>query len=322
MTETPQPQQRPRRWRPALYLAITVALVLLGAAVVARLSLTARPAAAEDTVFGPPTGAVPAGPGACAPPNPLTLHHLRDLADWPAAAPTALAAPTQPARDQLRDIAAGITTGLCDGPGRYAYVQLRQWALDSHASGGRTELTPAVTQYEHWLADNGSGRSIAVTTRTPATDNPPSDDSFPPGTSPATPDPAATDPTQATTCLARNTAAGGPRAALTALADLNQWQTPTPPSRAALLRALADTNGLTYQGTVVDRAGRTGVAVSATSDNSVERELLIIDPASGHLLAHEQAALRDPGALGISKPAVVSYTLFVARGHTDTVQQR
>jgi hypothetical protein len=68
----------------------------------------------------------------------------------------------------------------------------------------------------------------------------------------------------------------------------------TGPDRATLLRALAATD-LVSRGTVVDRAGRAGIAVSAGSQRSSARwELVVVlDPDSGELLAVEEVGPAD-----------------------------
>jgi hypothetical protein len=308
------------------YLAIAgvVVLLLLGAvAAIGRLGPSARSAAAaDDTVVGPPVETGAAGPGVCTAPSPLTRRQLRELAHRPMTAPIPLGT-AQPARPALRALAASITADRCDTGGRYGYVQLRQWVTDTRADHGRTDLTTAVLQHEHWLAADGSGRATAVTTRTPAAENPPTDDTFPAGGSPIDAGPLPTDPVAAAARLNHATPlAAGPQAPLRAIADVNQWLAPGRDARAALLGVLRDTDGLTYHGRVADRAGRPGVAVAAISTNATERDLLIIDPANGNLLAHEETALHDPGKLGITAPTVLVYTLYITRDHTATVQHR
>ncbi|GAA0547129.1 hypothetical protein GCM10010172_31110 [Paractinoplanes ferrugineus] len=316
--------QQPRSSRRRIYLATTGAatLVLLTVLVVRTLTSSAPAVALTDTLIGPPPATASAEPGACTPPDPLTPRQLREAARAPVVAPAPLGT-ARPAAAPLRALAKSITAGACDTSGRYDYVQMRQWVIDTRAAGGRATLTTALLQYEHWLAADGSGRAIAVTTRTPAAENPPTDDIYPPGASPVTPGPMPADARLAHDRLNSITAlAAGPHAALQAVADLNQWQVPGRAARAALLNVLADTDSLTYHGTVTDRAGRPGFAVAATSNNGASRDLLLIDPTSGNLLAHEQTALRDPGKLGITAPTVLSYTLYVAQDHTATVQQR
>jgi hypothetical protein len=301
---------------------VLVLVPLAAGVAVTSITSSAQPAAPGNGAVALPPASTPAGPGTCPPPNPLTLQQLREVADQPAIAPTPLG-PARSGGAALEALADSVGGATCTSNDRYAYVQLREWVADTRTSGGRTSLTPAVLQYQHWLAADGSGRAIAVTTRTPADQNPPTDDTYPPSASPVTPVTLPAEPGLPADWLDSITpSAAGPQAALRAIADIYQWQAPGRDARAGMLWALAEIDGLTYHGSVTDRAGRSGAAIAALSTNGTVRDLLIIDPATGYLLAHEQAALRDPGKLGITAPTVLSYTLYLAHDHTATVQQR
>jgi hypothetical protein len=113
----------------------------------------------------------------------------------------------------------------------------------------------------------------------------------------------------------------GPQSALRAWSDLNAWFSPNRAQRIAALTVFSDTDALTWHGATHDRAGRPGIALSVTSDNGGTRDLLILDPRTGELLAYELTALRDPGALGITQPTVLDYHLFLAHNHTLTTHQ-
>jgi hypothetical protein len=65
-----------------------------------------------------------------------------------------------------------------------------------------------------------------------------------------------------------------------------------------------------------------GAAIAAFSDNGGTRDLIILDPHTGELLANEHTAMRDPGALGITQPTVVTYTPYVTHTYTPSMQQR
>lgn len=77
-------------------------------------------------------------------------------------------------------------------------------------------------------------------------------------------------------------------------------------TRAEILRILADLPGFTWRGTVRDRAGRDGVAISFYDREHDYRHLLIFEPNTGVLLAWEMVA---PG------PGIV--TLYVLNLDTD-----
>src|SRR5690606_35305126 len=64
-------------------------------------------------------------------------------------------------------------------------------------------------------------------------------------------------------------------------------------TRAAILTVLADLPGWSWRGEVTDRAGRDGVAVTFNDPEHNQEQLLIFDPATGVLLAHELVTLGD-----------------------------
>jgi hypothetical protein len=83
---------------------------------------------------------------------------------------------------------------------------------------------------------------------------------------------------------------------------------------------LADERQLTNAGTVTDRIGRTGVAVSTESSNSGlnTRCTLIFDPNTGMLLDFEQVLL-EAGKLPVKVPATSSYTVWITTGHVNSI---
>jgi hypothetical protein len=326
MTSPDMPHTGPRRLLPAL-AGMGVAVLLVGAVIV--LQLTAAPSGhtgnerAADEIAGVSAASLGPDPSSCLVPPPLTAPQVREAGRQPGGTPTALRQPAA-AGELLRRMAGTVAAGACDRTaGRYDYVQMRTWVLDSSRYTGTTGLGTGLEQSEHWPAANGSGRATSITSRTPAADNPPTDDTYPPGHSLVDPAPLPADPGLLAARLDGNQPlAAGPQPPLRALADLTQRHTPGQHVRAAVLAVLADTDGLASYGTVRDRAGRPGVAVAVTSCNGAVRDLIILDARTGDLLAYEQAALRDPGKLGITEPAVLQCRLYVARTHTATVRQR
>ncbi|MCI4066298.1 CU044_5270 family protein [Micromonospora sp. R77] len=61
--------------------------------------------------------------------------------------------------------------------------------------------------------------------------------------------------------------------------------------RAEILRVLADVPGFRWRGQVTDRAGRNGLAVTFDDREHDAQSLLIFDPKTGELLAHERLTL-------------------------------
>ncbi|SCG63674.1 hypothetical protein GA0070614_3687 [Micromonospora coxensis] len=62
-------------------------------------------------------------------------------------------------------------------------------------------------------------------------------------------------------------------------------------TRAEILRVLADVPGFRWRGQVTDRVGRKGVAVTFDDREHNQQSLLIFDPSTGDLLAHERLTL-------------------------------
>ncbi|MFE7788630.1 CU044_5270 family protein [Streptomyces sp. NPDC057460] len=87
----------------------------------------------------------------------------------------------------------------------------------------------------------------------------------------------------------------------------------SPTQRAALLRVLKNTKGIVYEGTVKDRAGRTGEAFSLTSrfGGLPTKTTMVFDSSTGSLLAYEEELTTDAGALHVEVPAVIGYTTFL-----------
>ncbi len=83
--------------------------------------------------------------------------------------------------------------------------------------------------------------------------------------------------------------------------------------RAAVLELIASLPGIEATGTVTDRAGRPGIAYSATSRESglPTRYTFIIDPATGSVLAQEATLTETAGMLNIPIPSVTGYTVYL-----------
>ncbi|MEU4161990.1 CU044_5270 family protein [Actinoplanes sp. NPDC026670] len=110
----------------------------------------------------------------------------------------------------------------------------------------------------------------------------------------------------------------GPFETLVAVTDLARERLLTPATRSGLLRIVAQLPGLTYDGTVTDRAGRAGAAFSITSDRTglPTRHTLIVDPATGALLGYEQMLPTDTGKLDVRAPAVIGYETYLTADYT------
>ncbi|MET8120524.1 CU044_5270 family protein [Micromonospora sp. NPDC005189] len=80
-------------------------------------------------------------------------------------------------------------------------------------------------------------------------------------------------------------------------------------TRAEILRVLADVPSFRWRGQVTDRAGRKGVAVTFDDRPHDAQSLLIFDPKTGGLLAHER--------LTLAPVRISSYKMILATAWTD-----
>jgi hypothetical protein len=231
----------------------------------------------------------------------------------------------------LTAIADNLQAAPYDGQsGRYEY---QRWVLSPNSSdtmtGGKQYTVQWTEDQSQWIAGDGSGRVRTVRTgfgypnaasQTYYSQHP---DEIPPGGTqtddlakgeyslaqlPA-PDP---DAMQRQLYQPRE---NGPGQALVGASDLNRSRILDAAHRAALLRFLATTTGLTCAGTADDPAGRTGTAVGSTSTQTpgtgqAWQSLLLFDPNTGELL--------DAGYRAGTGPMVWS-TQWLARGYSDTL---
>jgi hypothetical protein len=100
----------------------------------------------------------------------------------------------------------------------------------------------------------------------------------------------------------------------TIIGDLLRETVGTPQVRAALYRVAAELIGVELRGSVTDRAGRTGTAVSMTdaqSSRGLERRTLIFDPETSALLAEEDVLLHKVDYLDADPPIVIGYNIYL-----------
>ncbi|WP_326556459.1 CU044_5270 family protein [Micromonospora sp. NBC_01796] len=256
------------------------------------------------------------------------------MAVAPAALGLQFPGPADPAAPWLRELAER-TAGLEEtaGTGRYTYQHSQTWSIED--TGSDPDRANAVIAQDErlWWAEDGSGRE-EITALPPQAGNtdaaqwldgpPPGSDAnlartdYRPGEMALVVDDPATDPAVLTRQLsAHEPFSNGPQAVIRAVADLYRFHEMSPALRAAVLNVLTETNGLVYRGRVVDRAGRTGVAVSVDSDAGATRDLAVLDPDTGTLLSYEQVALISPPRSAVRAPAVISYVLYLAHQRTD-----
>ncbi|MEV7230960.1 CU044_5270 family protein [Polymorphospora sp. NPDC051019] len=232
-----------------------------------------------------------------------------------------------PVVDQLQ------STSYDGGSGRYEYLRMTQSSGRSvQMTGGTTGMAVALHSQEtaRWLADDGSGR-IRVVREAPEYPDEASRDFFAqrpqmlptagtetkelrPGELPLPTLPAA-DPVAMDRALYQPRE-NGPSQALVGVADLNRQRVLDLEHRAAVLRFLASTEGVTCRGEQTDPEGRTGIAVSADrgrgpqpSPGDQGREYLLFDARTGELLASSGNATTAGN--------VVWSTVYIERAYTD-----
>lgn len=299
------------RLRPALLLLIAgLALAVVGSAVLPFGSSGTRAVAATPPVLPLPVGA--GGPAA-----PV----LRAIADAARALP-----PATPA-------------------GPYRYVRAQSWGLNTAVAGGRATSVLSGTQHETWRLPDGTGRVRttpgedlvdlvgsretldALLRDRKATDRRISQDT----SAQPLPDPAVIS-TVSPTAFARSVKPGAnvnaPAGALVAqyVNELFSGQPVPPATRAAVWRLVATLPGASNRGTVLDRTGRHGVAITLDDDGSAhglpERYLFVISQDDGQLLEQDTVLTTDPGKLNVKVPAVLELTVFVDAGYTLNDQDR
>lgn len=196
------------------------------------------------------------------------------------------------------------------GPTRadpYAYVSRRTWALTA-GTAVPTRVVPTVIQ--SWRRADGSGRIL-----TERGDGPLQARTLPAAiglpalsTRPGALGALLGIPGEATDDI-------DPFLALAGLADTR----PIPaPVQAEALRLLASLPDLVNSGTVADRMGRVGDAISVVSGDAGPpiRDTIVLDPATGALLELDQTLQGDSGPLHAEQGAVVAYTTYLAAGYT------
>lgn len=115
-----------------------------------------------------------------------------------------------------------------------------------------------------------------------------------------------------------------PYAALERLTEILGRQPLLAADRAALYRALATIEGIEHRGSVVDRAGRDGIAFTYESDVSGARGelIVIVAPDSGELLGSERVRLESARFIPITEPVVTGYQVVLGVASVGAVGER
>ncbi len=222
----------------------------------------------------------------------------------------------QSPRDLLLTLAAAARRQPEPAAGRYDYIQTEGWYLDTAGHVFHAQVDP--TRREDWIDAAGSGR-IEETRRGIRT-----------GTSQlygagqlGGPPPLPPDPAAVRAELAKRSHGYGDFEWLVAVHDVWLAQVVVPRVQTAMLQALAGLPDLSVKGTVTDRAGRPGVAVTTTSAYTGLREnyTMIFDPHTGALLDYEEVTL-DAGDFHVRVPATINYTVWLHSGRVSSVDER
>ncbi len=210
------------------------------------------------------------------------------------------------------------------GSGRYARMDSEGWALWTRVDGEQVTSEVVPQRATVWTAADGSGRLVSRRDG-PGRDTDSTDETsaagdrslmWPLGS-------LSTDDAELARQLEQSHPVdNGPAERLVAVTDLASEQPLAPQVRAAVLRYLARTPGLTVDGIVTDRAGRRGVAVhvDTTMSGLPERRALIIDPDDGRVLGAETLLTETAGALNVPVPSVIGYTTFRSGRYTDDLR--
>lgn len=257
----------------------------------------------------------------------IAAHELSGPSVTLAATPKPLAyhSPTRDARAGRQELLALAAAAARQPPTatthpRYAYTKTMGWYLGTRVDGQATTSVVVPSTTQSWAAPNGRTHVHRVLRRP---DGSRYVDDFTVSNGPA--------PVQLSTngaVLERQLAVGhplsdGPVEKFTALTDLAARQPISPGAESAILRLLARIPGLINRGSVIDRAGRPGVAVALDSSYSglLTRYTWIFDPHTGALLGDEETLI-DAGKLHVRTGSIIAYTTFLVSGWTASAPSR
>lgn len=270
-----------RRVRPSRRLVLTAGTLAVAAGAVAVLQ-----------PFDGPAPDAPGGPGNSAGLVLVPVAYQFD-ADPPEAGP------------QLRALADKIKDAEYDHRGgRYMYHHTKLWGDPVMTSADGRHHVAFASESKLWQAADGTGNQIRTQLEPQYPDQesrdywqresigrPAATGTPAPAVTPLSPEelrPLSADPSELRERLKVEYGAGAASKWVGTL--YGQYVVPRA-TRAAVLRVLADVPGFRWRGQVTDRAGRNGVAVTFDDREHDQQSLLIFDPKTGELLAHELLTL-------------------------------
>ncbi len=242
-----------------------------------------------------------------------------------------------PARRLLRRLANRLRPMPSDThTGRFAYARLRMQAADSTFEGPCVVTVTAHADEQRWRADDSSGQVTGTPWHTEPT-HPPAVETtiYRAGELPGVvAGPVPTDPATLAAALdaayppvdvaaaqvrplraaenVRQVRHTGAAARVRAVADLNGWHYTNQAARRAVLLVLADVHRLVYRGTAAGYPG----SIAVTVDSGDWRDVLVLDPRTGAVLAYEQVLLRNGQQLGVRTPYMNARTVYASRGRS------
>lgn len=237
--------------------------------------------------------------------------------------------PIGPSVNVLADAARGSTDRAGEGPIQYHVSE--NWFSDQDEAGGSV-ITPRVT--ETWLRPDGSLVSLdtvgaqlrsdgrGLSTGAPTYSSDPETSELPAGTVDADfVDSLSTDPVRLRSQLleragCRDFAEPSDSRSLCLYDEIRALfatYVVKPDLAAATWEALRGEEGFTSLGSVEDRAGRNGLAISLISSERPEyRFVLIGSTETGQLLGTEEILIKQAAGLDIDPPAVISFTAITS----------
>lgn len=210
-----------------------------------------------------------------------------------------------PAGPQLRMLANKIKDAAYDHQsGRYMYHHTKLWGDPVITSADGRHHVALARETKVWQAADGSGNQVSIELEPQYPDQEARDywqresPARPAVTGTPAPSVVPLPPTELRAPSAvsselreRLKVEYGPGAASKEVSTLYGRYVLPRATRAAVLRVLADVPGFRWRGQVTDRAGRNGVAVTFDDRENEAQSLLVFDPKTGELLAHERLTL-------------------------------
>ena len=260
-----------RSWRPSRRLVLTAGVLTVASGV----ALAARPRS----------------PGLSTQDGTVIVPISYELTDAP------------PAADRLRALADRLTDAAYEHQtGRYAYHDVRIWGDPVlTAPDGRHHVAYA-ERVRSWEAADGSGRQITsdIVAEFPDAESraywahrlpgPP----FREGDIPLPATGQVPLPSRRSDLTAFLAVDQGPSAIVKQLSTIYGRYAVPKATRAEILRIVADAGGFAWRGTVTDRGGRTGVAITADDRAHDQQHLVVLDPSTGQMLALEMNTALPP----------------------------